>query len=77
MENTNIVNLGKRSEEQLDWVCNLTPTHLCITPDTPGSDPDSPASPEFIAASLLEAGYAAVAVYAQPLSDLQQKQGEA
>ncbi len=66
METTNIVNLGKRSEEQLDWVGDLTPPHLCITPNTPK-----------IATSLLEAGYAAVIVYAQPLRDLQQKQGEA
>ncbi len=51
METTNIVNLGQRSEEQLDWVGDLTPPHLCITPDTPE--------------------------YAQRLSDLQQKQGEA
>ena len=51
METTNIVNLGQRSEEQLDWVGDSTPPRLCITPDTPE--------------------------YAQPLSDLQQKQGEA
>ncbi|QEY15911.1 hypothetical protein D0C16_07970 [Cellvibrio sp. KY-GH-1] len=66
METTNIVNLGKRSEEQLDWVGDLTPPHLSITPDTPE-----------IATRLLEAGYTAVATYVQPLSELQQKQGEA
>lgn len=66
METTNIVNLGQCSEEQLDWVGDLTPPHMCITPDTLET-----------ATSLLEAGYAAVTVYAQPPSDLQQKQGEA
>ncbi len=73
METTNIVNLGKRSEEQLDWVGDLTPTHLCVTPYTPKLDPDCPASREFIAASPLEAKYVVVGVY----DDLQTEQGEA
>lgn len=77
MENTNTLNLGKPTEEeQLDWVGDLSPTHLCIAPDA--QELEHPATPpeKFRTVQLSGSGHQLIATYPQPLSHLMAKQGQ-